>query len=108
MSEVVVVATFKAQAGKEEDARAALESLVASTHSEAGCILYAMHQGIDDPARFGFVERWASREHLEGHNGSAHVADLIAHLDELFTEPPDVVVCEPRPAGDAGKGALVA
>src|SRR6185295_17328575 len=59
MSEVVVVGSFRAKPGKEAEAREVFEALVAPTHAESGCILYAFHQGTDDPRRFAFVERWA-------------------------------------------------
>src|SRR5690348_10204719 len=77
MSEVVVVGSFTALPGKEAEAVEAFEALVAPTHAEDGCILYALHRGTDDPARLAFVERWASREHLDAHLKSPHVASLL-------------------------------
>lgn len=50
MSEVVVVGSFKAQPGKEAEAVEVMEALVEPTHREEGCILYALHQGSDDPS----------------------------------------------------------
>ena len=50
MSEVVVVGSFKANPGKEEEALEAFKALVEPTHDEDGCILYALHRGVDDPA----------------------------------------------------------
>jgi quinol monooxygenase YgiN len=106
MPEVVVVAELHARPGKEDGARDVLEGLLAPTHAEPGCILYAMHQGVDDPARFAFVERWASREELEAHLGSPHLTAFMGRVDELFTEPPDILVLESRPGGEASKGSL--
>ena len=34
--------------------------------SEDRCILYALHQGSDNPSRLAFVERWESREERKG------------------------------------------
>jgi quinol monooxygenase YgiN len=42
MSEIVVVGSFTAQAGKEADALEAFKALVEPTHGEEGCILYAL------------------------------------------------------------------
>ena len=56
MSEVVVVGSFTAVAGKEAEALAAFKALVEPTHAEEGCILYALHQAADDPRRLAFVE----------------------------------------------------
>jgi quinol monooxygenase YgiN len=106
MSEIVVVGASKARPGKEAETKDALSSLVAPTHVEAGCILYALHQGVDDPARFVFIERWSSREELEAHLASPHVAAYLEHADELHVEPPEITVYEPVPGGDPAKGAL--
>ena len=108
MSEIVVVGSLKARPGKEDDLEQALAGLVAPTHAEAGCILYALHRGVDDPARFAFVERWESRQHLDDHLGSAHISALLEQADELLAEAPDIVVYDARPGGESRKGALAA
>jgi quinol monooxygenase YgiN len=48
MSDVIVVGSFVARDGKEDEARAAFEGLVGPTRPEDGCILYALHQGNED------------------------------------------------------------
>jgi quinol monooxygenase YgiN len=106
MSEIVVVGSFTAQAGKEADALEAFKALVEPTHGEEGCILYALHQGSDDPTRLAFVERWASRELLDAHLGSDHVQGLLARADELFADGGDIVVYEAVPGGETSKGSL--
>ncbi len=108
MPEVVVVGSFKAQPGKEEEALAAFRKLVGPTHAEAGCILYALHRGADDPSRLAFVERWASREELDAHLGSAHVAEVLAKAEELFGDSADIVVYDAVPEGEEKKGSLAA
>jgi quinol monooxygenase YgiN len=106
MSEVVVVGSFKAQPGKEAEAAEAFKALVEPTHGESGCILYALHQGIDDPGRLAFVERWASREELDAHLASAHVAAVLERVEELFGDSADIVVYEPLVGGEPKKGSL--
>ena len=106
MSEVVVVGSFKAQPGKEAEAVEAFRALVDPTHREEGCILYALHQGSDDPSRLAFVERWASRELLDAHLQSEHVAGVLEHVEELFGDSADIVVYEPVEGGEAAKGSL--
>lgn len=108
MPEIVVVGSFTAREGKESEAREAFESLVQPTHDEPGCILYALHRGVDDPRRLAFVERWASREELDAHLASAHVAAVLARADELFADGGDIVVYEPVPGGTPEKGSLAA
>ena len=106
MPEVIVVGAFKANPGKEEEALEAFEALVQPTHDEEGCILYALHRGADDPARLTFIERWESRELLDAHLGSPHVAALLERAEELFGENADITVYEAVPAGESHKGSL--
>ena len=108
MSEVVVVGSFTALPGKEAEGAEAFEALVAPTHAEDGCILYALHRGTDDPARLAFVERWASREALDAHLQSPHVAALLERAAELFGDSGDIVVYEALPGGETKKGSLAA
>ena len=108
MSEIVVVGSFTAKPGKEADAAAALRALMVPTHAEEGCILYALHQGADDSRRLAFVERWASRESLDAHLASPHVQEVLARVDELFSDGGDIVVYEAVPGGERRKGSLAA
>jgi quinol monooxygenase YgiN len=108
MSEVVVVGSFKSQPGKEYEAVEAMRALVEPTHGEQGCILYALHRGVDDPSRLAFIERWASREELDAHLSSAHVQEILTRAEELFGDSADIVVYEPLPGGEAKKGSLAA
>ena len=78
MPEIVVVGSLKAKPGKEDETRDALGGLVAPTHAEDGCILYALHQGTEDLTRFAFVERWESAEKLQAHLGSDHIGRRAA------------------------------
>ncbi|MGN6166680.1 MAG: putative quinol monooxygenase [Solirubrobacteraceae bacterium] len=105
MPEIVVVGAFTAKPGKEKDAKQALEALIEPTHKEPGCILYALHQGADDPARLAFIERWASREELNAHLKSDHVAELLRRVDELF-QTSDITVYNPLLGGESKKGSL--
>ncbi len=108
MPEIVVVGSLRARAGKEEETAAALAKLVAPTHAEDGCILYALNQGVADRTRFAFVERWESQEQLEAHLGNDHIAAVLAQADALFSEPPDIVVYGALPSGQEAKGSLAA
>ncbi len=106
MPEVVVVGSFRINAGMEEDALAAFSALVEPTHREAGCILYALHRGIDDPGRLTFIERWESRELLDAHLGSDHVSALLERSAELWGDNGEITVYDAVPAGEPKKGSL--
>lgn len=107
MSEIVVVGAFTARPGQEAAAAELFEGLVAPTHAEDGCVLYALNRGADDPARLTFVERWASREALDAHLASDHIAAALARADELFVGGGgDITIFEAVPAGEPAKGSL--
>jgi quinol monooxygenase YgiN len=106
MAEIVVVGSFRAEPGKEEEALRAFEALVEPTHAEQGCILYALHRGVDDPRRLTFIERWASREDLDAHLASPHIQDVLKIAPELFGESGDITVYEALPGGEPRKGSL--
>jgi quinol monooxygenase YgiN len=108
MSEIVVVGAFTANPGKEDDLVEAFQALVAPTHAEDGCILYALHQGTDDAARVAFIERWESRDALDAHLQSDHIQAILARADELWGENGDITVYEARPAGEEKKGSIAA
>jgi quinol monooxygenase YgiN len=108
MSEIVVVGSFTAQPGKETEAAEAFEALMAPTHAEDGCILYALHQGAEDPRRLAFVERWSSREALAAHLASPHIQAVLARAPELFSDGGDIVVYNAVAAGETSKGSLAA
>ena len=106
MSEIVVVGSFTAKAGMEEEAAVAFEALVEPTHGEEGCILYALHRGAQNPRRLAFVERWESAELLQAHLASDHVQAVLARAPELFDGDGDIVVYEALAAGETVKGSL--
>ena len=108
MSEVVVVGSFKAEPGKEAEALEAFKALVEPTHDEDGCILYALHQGSDDPSRLAFIERWESREALNAHLAAPHIAAILERAEELFGDSGDITVFEAVPGGETKKGSLAA
>jgi quinol monooxygenase YgiN len=106
MPEIVVVGAFAAKPGKENDLKQALEALVAPTHAEDGCILYALHRGSDDPAKLAFIERWASRDALDAHLESDHIKAVLERADELWGENGDITVYEAVPGGEERKGTI--
>jgi quinol monooxygenase YgiN len=106
MSEVMVLATFVTHPGQEEEAQRFLAELLAPTHAEPGCLLYAVHRGLDDPLRMAFVERWSSRELLEQHIASVHIQDALKAVGDYFASGPDIVFYEALPGGEPDKGSI--
>lgn len=84
---LTVVAEMKAKAGKEDDLRRALVTLVAPTRQEEGCVQYDLHEKTDEPGRFVFYENWLSADHLARHAASAHIQAFRAGAGDLLGEP---------------------
>jgi quinol monooxygenase YgiN len=94
MKTITVVATFQARPGKEADLRAALTGLVAPTRKETGCLNYDLHVSPEDAGKFLFHENWTSKELLDAHLKSAHIAALLPRVDELCVAFPEIKIWE--------------
>lgn len=84
MSQVPVVAVIKAKKGKEQILFDVLKNVVAPTHQEKGCIKYGLHRSPDEAGTFVMVEKWESKETLDAHLASAHIAAAFARKEELI------------------------
>lgn len=91
-----VIATLRAQPGKEAELRDVLAALIHPTREEDGCIAYQMLENRDDPAEFTFVEEWEDGAALDAHFEAAHMqaaAEIMPHLlaEELDLRRYDLV-----------------
>lgn len=80
-----------------------LQELAAGTHAEDGCLLYSLQRGIENPDQFVTVEKWTSKEALDGHLISPHVQAALAGAGEILAGPPMIIPTLPVEAGDAAK-----
>ncbi|SON51965.1 putative quinol monooxygenase [Vibrio tapetis] len=78
MTKLTIVANIVANEDKIELVRTELLKLIELTRAEEGCINYDLHQDNDNPAHFVFYENWTSRELLQAHLASQHIADYVA------------------------------
>ena len=84
---VDVVAHLQAKPGCEGALQSVLTSFVAPTRQEEGCLRYDLHVDLDDPTKFTFIEEWESREALNKHGQSEHIAAGRAQFPELLAQP---------------------
>jgi quinol monooxygenase YgiN len=104
MAAVVVVATIRPRPGHRAEVIAALEKTIAEVHAnDAGCLLYALHEGED---RLVMIEKWASADALAVHSRGPALAELTQALDGRTEGRLDVQILQPHPAGTAAQGAL--
>jgi quinol monooxygenase YgiN len=87
---VYVVARYVAKAGKEEEVKGILTTLVAPSRREIGCYQYDLLQNPADPRDFCFVERWEGDKALDEHAASAHLTTARGRIEGLVEGPPDV------------------
>ncbi|HYW80687.1 MAG TPA: putative quinol monooxygenase [Thermoguttaceae bacterium] len=80
---VILVAQVKAKAGKEDDVRQALASMLEPTRKEEGCIHYILHQDAGDKTNFMFYEVWANGDALKKHGQTPHMKALGPKLNGL-------------------------
>jgi len=93
MTYLTVVAEMLAKPGKEEELRRQLLALMEPTRKEEGCVQYDLHVDTGAPGRFLFYENWTSRERLERHLASPHLAAFRAVAGDLLAEPMRIVTC---------------
>lgn len=85
-SVIVVVAHITSRADTVEATKVALESLIAPTVIEEGCLKYVLHQSTSDPTKFVFIEEWSSATALDNHSASAHLKAFGAAAADLVAE----------------------
>lgn len=106
MSDIVVVVLARAKPGRVDEALAAFADVAAVTHTEEGCLLYALHRDPADADRIVLIENWSSRAALDVHLQTDHLADFRRDSAELWAEPMTVMVLDPVASGDPARGSL--
>lgn len=106
MSTITVVALAKFKPGTEDAAVAAFTKAIEQTHTEEGCINYALHRSNTDPQQYVVVERWADQAALDAHFQQPWMGTLFSDLADYLVEPPAIHFLAPLPIGDPVKGAL--
>ncbi len=87
---LVVIATVKAKAGKEQELAALLKGFLAPTRRESGCIQYDLHMDQIDPGSFAFYERWADDAALNAHLRTPHMISGFASMALLTAGPASI------------------
>lgn len=80
---ILIAGTVRIPAGSIEQARPAMEEMLAASRAEEGCIRYAYALDVLDDGLVHISELWDSREALLAHFHSAHMADWRAATAEI-------------------------
>jgi quinol monooxygenase YgiN len=51
--------------------------VVTETRKEKGCIMYTLHEDINDPSIISTIEEWENEEAINLHNKSEHVVKMV-------------------------------
>ena len=76
MIRVVCKAKLKSGVNVEEYLILARE-VVTETRKEKGCIMYTLHEDINDPSIISTIEEWENEEAINLHNKSEHVVKMV-------------------------------
>jgi quinol monooxygenase YgiN len=69
---VVLVVTWMAKMGHENEVVSVFSKLTEESRKEPGCAMYLVHQHKTDPRRFLVYEQYKDDAALEAHRASAH------------------------------------
>jgi len=85
-SEIRVIAQAFARPENVAAVREILKNMLGPTRTEKGCILYDLHEVVDDPHQFVFFEIWESAYALDAHIRTPHFHRLES-AQTLLIEP---------------------
>jgi quinol monooxygenase YgiN len=89
-SDLIVIASAKAEAGKQKVLEQALLEAAGPTRLQPGCVAFSLYQSADDPTVIVGFERWASPEAHDQHLKGAHVQTLISKMGPILAEAPKI------------------
>lgn len=106
MSELHVVATIPARPDTSDAIRLALETLVAATRAEEGCISDDLFQAAAALHTFVTVERWVDQAAMDLHIQTPHIAAAIGAADGHWpARPRSTRWCGSTSPDATGRGA---
>ena len=73
----VVLASYVAKPGEEENVAAILRAVAPLSREEPGCLAYEVHDSVDDPTRFLLYEQYEDETAYQSHQQTDHFRDLI-------------------------------
>lgn len=80
-----IIARFKVQPGKEEEALHGLKQMAESVQAEEpGALSYLIHRSQNDPSEIVFFEVYADGDAFAAHTQTAHMNKMRASFGELF------------------------
>ena len=73
---VALAVTWVANTGCEQQMAELFRRLSAASEQEPGCLLFAVHQGVEDRRRFFLYEQYRDEAALESHRQTEHFEQI--------------------------------
>lgn len=89
---IIVAGTISVDPADFDAYRAAAEQMIAATLHETGCQVYNFAQSVVDPTEIRIFEIWDSKEALDAHFESPHMAVFREALSGLKTGDRDLAL----------------
>jgi quinol monooxygenase YgiN len=82
---ILVVAKLDVPEEHRDAFKAAAAEAATHTRDEPGCLAYDLHESVEQPGRFVFVEQWQDEAALDRHAQSAHMSEFRTALKGKLT-----------------------
>ncbi|MEZ0242447.1 MAG: putative quinol monooxygenase [Sphingomonas sp.] len=89
---ILIVGTFRVDPARLDAARPAMETMIAESRAEPGCIQYSYAEDLRDPGLIHVTERWRDRETLAGHFSAPHLLEWRAQWPALGLGERDLAI----------------
>ena len=93
-TDLIVLATARAQPGKEAELEAALREAAGPTREQPGCVQFLLLRAQSDKSTLVGYERWASEADHQKHLKGAHIQRLMTRMADILAAPPSIVSYE--------------
>ena len=97
---LVIIGTIRLPAERLDEARPAMQRMIAGSRTESGCIDYSYAQDVLDAGLIHVTEVWSDRAALDAHFRSPHIADWRASWAALGIGERNLMLyeaAEPKP-----------
>jgi quinol monooxygenase YgiN len=91
---IVLGATIKAKAGKEQQLIEVFKRLAAEVQQEEGCLMYIFNQDKKDPTTFLVYEQYVDQAAVDAHANSNHFKTIGKEMGEFMDGRPGLVFYE--------------
>ncbi|MFT3854990.1 MAG: putative quinol monooxygenase [Ilumatobacteraceae bacterium] len=94
---VIITGSVRALPGNVERVRELSLEHVHRSRLEAGCLLHSVHQDLEDPQRFVFIEQWRDADAVRAHFAVPASVQFVRDLRGLSDGATEIAIYETTP-----------